>query len=155
MQLGGGPVPVQNRTSIHARQENDHQKGATERDLSPGERFDFIVCSHVIEHVADPVGVLATLSGHLSDGGLMYVEVPPSSGQMLLAVMAVGKRGATSPLPSSSQVSSSQVSSSKALAQAKGFLSPGYREKLRRYRAMPSTIPAALAYKARRLLRRT
>ncbi|VFN07655.1 MAG: Methyltransferase domain-containing protein [Candidatus Kentron sp. G] len=160
--------------------------GATERDLSPDERFDLIVCNHVMEHVADPVDILATLSAHLSDDGFIYVEVPmeiwgqaplqeepvthvnfftpaslarclyeagidaafcklggylpPSSGQMLLAVMAVGKRGEALP-------SSSRVSSSKALAQAKGFLSPGYREKLRRYRAMPSTIPAALAYK--------
>lgn len=50
--------------------------GATERDLAPSEHFDLIVCSYVIEHVADPVGVLRALSGHLAAEGTIYVEVP-------------------------------------------------------------------------------
>jgi len=37
---------------------------------------DGIVCSHVIEHVADPVGTMHRLGRHLKPSGVMFVEVP-------------------------------------------------------------------------------
>ena len=38
--------------------------------------FDFIVASHVIEHVPDPVGWLATLFGWLAPGGRVVLAIP-------------------------------------------------------------------------------
>jgi hypothetical protein len=43
----------------------------------PGDlRVDAIVCSHVMEHVADPVGDLQRLAKYLTPEGVMVVEVP-------------------------------------------------------------------------------
>lgn len=50
--------------------------GATERDLNKASRYDLIICSHVLEHVAEPVSVLSVLATHLSTDGAIYVEVP-------------------------------------------------------------------------------
>lgn len=50
--------------------------GATLDELSSEERFDIIVCSHVIEHVADPFTVLTRLYEQMTEGGVIYVEVP-------------------------------------------------------------------------------
>jgi SAM-dependent methyltransferase len=50
--------------------------GATERDLDETCRYDLIVCSHVIEHVAEPVSVISTLASYLKTDGVIYVEVP-------------------------------------------------------------------------------
>lgn len=41
----------------------------------PG-RFDVITMVHVLEHIVDPIAVLATLRGKLAPGGLLLVEVP-------------------------------------------------------------------------------
>lgn len=50
--------------------------GETIADLPAGSRFDAIVCSHVVEHLADPGGVLRALADHLAPGGALFVEVP-------------------------------------------------------------------------------
>lgn len=50
--------------------------GATLDEVSADERFDVIVCSHVIEHVAEPLELLTALRQRLSESGLIYVEVP-------------------------------------------------------------------------------
>ena len=39
-------------------------------------KFDYILCTHVLEHVADPVRFLKKMLGNLKDDGLCYVEVP-------------------------------------------------------------------------------
>ena len=46
-----------------------------DRSFPPG-RFDVITMYHALEHVEDPVGILTTLRGWLSEGGLLLVEVP-------------------------------------------------------------------------------
>jgi len=38
--------------------------------------FDVITMIHVLEHIVDPVAVLATLRGKLASGGLLLIEVP-------------------------------------------------------------------------------
>jgi 2-polyprenyl-3-methyl-5-hydroxy-6-metoxy-1,4-benzoquinol methylase len=50
--------------------------GTTERDLDETCRYDLIVCSHVVEHVAEPVSVVSTLAAYLKPDGVIYVEVP-------------------------------------------------------------------------------
>ena len=48
--------------------------------LPPGlGRYDLIVLSHVMEHVADLRGVLASVSSLLADGGQLYIETPDAS----------------------------------------------------------------------------
>ena len=44
--------------------------------LPPERTFDLVVCSHVIEHVAEPLKVVAALSRHLRANGHLFVEVP-------------------------------------------------------------------------------
>ena len=39
-------------------------------------RFDFIQVCHVLEHVSEPMEFLKNIMRHLSDGGLLYIEVP-------------------------------------------------------------------------------
>lgn len=39
-------------------------------------RFDLITLNKVLEHVEDPVRMLAKCAGHLNPGGLVYVELP-------------------------------------------------------------------------------
>jgi SAM-dependent methyltransferase len=50
--------------------------GSTEADIPRGAKYDLIVCSHVIEHLADPKGVLTKLVEHLDGGGGLFIEVP-------------------------------------------------------------------------------
>ena len=40
------------------------------------ERVDAVLLNHVLEHLADPVGVLADLGRHMSPDGRLYVDVP-------------------------------------------------------------------------------
>lgn len=44
--------------------------------IPSGARYDVIVCSHVLEHLADPGSLLQQLKGILADGGIVYAEVP-------------------------------------------------------------------------------
>ena len=50
--------------------------GATVQDLNPAERFDCIVLSHVLEHVAEPVALIGQLAAFQTSGGIFYLEVP-------------------------------------------------------------------------------
>jgi SAM-dependent methyltransferase len=44
--------------------------------LPAAARFDLVVASHVVEHVAEPTAVLRRLAHHLAPGGRLFVEVP-------------------------------------------------------------------------------
>ncbi len=50
--------------------------GSTLQELPPGRAFDIIVCSHVIEHLAEPVALARELYAFLRTDGLIFVEVP-------------------------------------------------------------------------------
>lgn len=50
--------------------------GSTISDLPSEKRFSAVVCSHVLEHVCNPVDVLKKLGDFLIAGGIIYVEVP-------------------------------------------------------------------------------
>ena len=45
-------------------------------DLPAGLRFDVIVCSHVLEHVANPLDLVIKLRDLLGEDGVIYAEVP-------------------------------------------------------------------------------
>jgi SAM-dependent methyltransferase len=50
--------------------------GQTIHDVDRSIKFDLIVCSHVLEHLAEPVKVLVSLRELLSSVGKIYVEIP-------------------------------------------------------------------------------
>lgn len=51
--------------------------GATVQDMSCNNaRFDLVILSHVLEHVADPVSLLKSLGKMLAPEGMLYCEVP-------------------------------------------------------------------------------
>jgi 2-polyprenyl-3-methyl-5-hydroxy-6-metoxy-1,4-benzoquinol methylase len=45
-------------------------------DLDTAARFDVIALFHVVEHLEDPVGILAALRPRLAGGGRLFIEVP-------------------------------------------------------------------------------
>jgi 2-polyprenyl-3-methyl-5-hydroxy-6-metoxy-1,4-benzoquinol methylase len=47
-------------------------------DVPAERRFDLIVLSHVLEHMADPHAMIASLMQRLQPGGLLFIEVPNS-----------------------------------------------------------------------------
>lgn len=49
---------------------------ATFEDFAPGPTFDTVLCCFVLEHMADPVGLLRRVSGWLVPGGRLIVIVP-------------------------------------------------------------------------------
>jgi SAM-dependent methyltransferase len=50
--------------------------GATLDDLPDDARFELVLCSHVLEHVAEPVEITRVLASRLAPDGLLLVEVP-------------------------------------------------------------------------------
>lgn len=52
------------------------QIGRTVDTLADEPLYDAIVCSHVVEHLAEPLPVLERLIRNLRPGGAIYVEVP-------------------------------------------------------------------------------
>lgn len=50
--------------------------GCSLRDVPKGQKFDVVVCSHVVEHLADPGATLSGLAERLQPSGVLYVEVP-------------------------------------------------------------------------------
>ena len=54
----------------------DLRFGGLDHALSTGEQYDVIILSHVVEHLADPLGDLHLCKGLLSSSGVVYVEVP-------------------------------------------------------------------------------
>ena len=50
--------------------------GNTLDKVPEGRRFDLIICSHVLEHLAQPRTLLESLLKHLRPEGFLYAEVP-------------------------------------------------------------------------------
>lgn len=44
--------------------------------LAPNDQFSIIILSHVLEHISNPQAFLKALTPHLSDDGIIYIEVP-------------------------------------------------------------------------------
>jgi SAM-dependent methyltransferase len=50
--------------------------GATLSDVPAARRYDAIICSHVLEHLAEPGAALLELRPFLAEGAVLFVEVP-------------------------------------------------------------------------------
>lgn len=50
--------------------------GKDTMDLQSSDLFDVVLCLHTLEHAIEPIKLLHDLSAHLSECGLLYVEVP-------------------------------------------------------------------------------
>jgi hypothetical protein len=50
--------------------------GDTKESLNDHQKFDLIICNNVVEHVADPVETLRSLTNHLKETGALLVQVP-------------------------------------------------------------------------------
>lgn len=50
--------------------------GATLDELEPSAKFDVTICSHVFEHLADPLAVARRLRDGLRSDGVLLIEVP-------------------------------------------------------------------------------
>lgn len=61
--------------NVHPRR-GVHRFGDTIQDVPPGEKFDLLICSHVLEHVAEPIPFLVDLHRLVGPNGLLYLEVP-------------------------------------------------------------------------------
>jgi 2-polyprenyl-3-methyl-5-hydroxy-6-metoxy-1,4-benzoquinol methylase len=67
-------------------------------DLRLTERFDTIVCAHVLEHVADPVGVLQVARTLVAPGGVILLDVPHADSLHRQAAVRMGLLQATTDL---------------------------------------------------------
>ena len=62
--------------SVHSPLPGVQYFGSEIDNVSRELRFDMIVVSHVLEHLADPVSIIKNLIQHLKPDGFIYVEVP-------------------------------------------------------------------------------
>jgi 2-polyprenyl-3-methyl-5-hydroxy-6-metoxy-1,4-benzoquinol methylase len=65
---------VQDRLNLEAH------VGTAESMVAAGRRFDVVTASHVIEHVPDPIGFLATCAKLLKKGGRLVIKTPNAAG---------------------------------------------------------------------------
>jgi SAM-dependent methyltransferase len=61
--------------------------------LDADERFDVLTFNDVLEHIPDPRAVVSACREHLSDGGLLSINIPSSSGLLFRTAVVARKRG--------------------------------------------------------------
>lgn len=59
-------------------------------DFNPDCQYDHIICSHVLEHVIDPVGVLRSAKRWLAEEGTLWAFVPNANSIHRLLGVAIG-----------------------------------------------------------------
>jgi SAM-dependent methyltransferase len=68
----------------YARQKNTFLNARFEvadgGDFEPDERFDAVICSEVLEHLADPLPMIRTIEQAMEDDGLAIITVPNGQG---------------------------------------------------------------------------
>ena len=60
----------------YARKKGIPVKNGSLDQLRYNEKYDLIILCHVLEHIPNPSRFLETLSNHLADEGIIYIEVP-------------------------------------------------------------------------------
>lgn len=60
----------------------DVVEGTYSRLLEYGEEFDCIICSHVLEHVHEPIVMISNLSKTLRPAGVLLLSLPNASSQL-------------------------------------------------------------------------
>ena len=69
-------IPYEDIVEVdYALIENGRERSLTAA-VSPGAPYDWVVASHVVEHVPDVIGWLAELAEVLADGGLLVLAIP-------------------------------------------------------------------------------
>ncbi len=87
LDFGGGSGELLDRFVRHGHQcdlvdyhpsprDGVRRLGTSLEDVPKSNRYDVIVVSHVLEHVAEPVQLLESLRNFLGEGGVLFVEVP-------------------------------------------------------------------------------
>ena len=66
------------RNEIHENNLNASVVNALFEDFNPKQKFDFIIASHVLEHVSDPLYLLLKIKGWLTPQGKLLIIVPNS-----------------------------------------------------------------------------
>jgi 2-polyprenyl-3-methyl-5-hydroxy-6-metoxy-1,4-benzoquinol methylase len=61
-----------------------------DRLVAAGERFDLLICNNVLEHVIDPVALVASLRRVVADGGWVRIMVPNDDSVLQREVVAMG-----------------------------------------------------------------
>ncbi|MEN3976048.1 class I SAM-dependent methyltransferase [Emcibacter sp. SYSU 3D8] len=74
------PSPMAEKAMNHVDRLHTRPLDRLLADREVGDNFDLIVMSHLLEHLPDPQGVIQSLSGLLSPGGTLFLEVPNRSG---------------------------------------------------------------------------
>jgi len=59
-------------------------------DFEPSERFDFVIASHVLEHVHTPRVIVDKIATYLRPGGMVFAAVPNSHSLHRQAAVAMG-----------------------------------------------------------------
>jgi 2-polyprenyl-3-methyl-5-hydroxy-6-metoxy-1,4-benzoquinol methylase len=75
-----------------------HTYASLFEDFCPEQRFDTVVASFVLEHVEDPVAVLARAAGWLAPGGRVLVAVPHADSLHRRLAVAMGLQARTDEL---------------------------------------------------------
>lgn len=73
-------IDLDERAVEAARAQGFRAERSRIEDWEPGVRFDLIVMQQVIEHVADPLGVVRKLRELLAPGGVLVLETPNLAG---------------------------------------------------------------------------
>ena len=50
--------------------------GSDIEEIDSNQKFDLIICSHVLEHISDLKNIVSKLKFHLKEKGIIYAEVP-------------------------------------------------------------------------------
>lgn len=77
-------VDVSESSIEHARESNPFENARFEAvpgdEFDLGDKYDFIICSEVLEHLYKPQRLLHTMVRHLKDDGFLFITVPNGYG---------------------------------------------------------------------------
>ncbi len=75
---------------LHERMETGNLFDLLDREAESGERYDLVVCNNVLEHVIDPLKLLADLKKVVAPGGMVRLAVPNDGSWLQQLVVDLG-----------------------------------------------------------------